>query len=182
LEKLSHIETETLVKKSQKGHTKSQYTLYKHYSDAMFYVCFHLLQNTTDAEEVLQDSFIQAFEKLHQLKEPTNFGIWLKRITINKSLNFLRKNKLHFLELSLDIPEEIESEDIYTLDHEIINKAVKMLPVACRTVLNLYLLNGYKHKEIADLLNISISTSKSQYARAKHLLKESLKERMNHDR
>jgi len=182
LEKLTKIQIQGLVQKSKRGNKSSQYTLYNHYSEAMFFICNRLLQDNSDAEEVLQDSFIQAFDKLHQLKETSTFGVWLKKIVINKCLNQLRKKKLHFVEISTDIPNEIEDDQVYTIDYKIVNFEIRTLPSACRTVFNLFLVDGLKHKEIAELLGISISTSKSQYLRAKQLLKAKLNERIENER
>lgn len=182
MERLSKIQIQELVQKSIRGNKGSQYTLYNHYSDAMFFVCNRLLHDNSDAEEVLQDSFIQAFDKLHQLKEASTFGVWLKKIVINKCLNQLRKKKLNFVEIGSDIPNETEDEQVYTLDYTTINEAINTLPTSCRIIFNLFLVDGLKHREIAELLGISVSTSKSQYLRAKQLLKIKLNERIEDER
>ncbi len=130
--------------------------------------------NRSDAEDLLQDAFIIAFRSLHQLKDAVQFGGWLKRIVVNECIRFSKKN-VYWAEWeedrNLHIPDE-ETEWWKTVDFNIIHQEIKGLPEGCRQVFNLYVLEDYSHKAIAENLGISESTSKSQYHRARQLLKE----------
>jgi len=128
-----------------------------------------------DAEEILQDVFVKAYTKLHKLKDNRRFGGWLKTITVNECLNFLKRKKIVFDDLPQSIPDPEEINDtVIEINGELLMQAVDSLPEGSRVIFNLYLVENYKHTEIAQMLNISVSTSKSQYARAKQLLKEKL--------
>ncbi len=149
------------------------------YSDAMYSICRKYINNSADAEEILQDSFVKAFLNIKKLKNNEKFGGWLKRITINQCINFLNKKKIIFENYDTIKDDESNWKESTITDSEInpelIKKAVERLPEGCRIILNLHLLEGLKHKEIASMLKISESTSKSQYQRAKQLLKMSIK-------
>jgi len=167
-----------LVERCKKGNKSAQYHLYLLYSDSMFSVCKRYIDNQADAEEVLQDSFVKAFDNIKKLRENEKFGGWLKKITINQCLNFLQKRKMIFENYETVNESETDLNTSFkesvAFESETINKAVEALPDGCRTILNLYLMEDYKHKEIAKMLNISESTSKSQYRRALQLLKTKL--------
>lgn len=128
-----------------------------------------------DAEDILQETFVQAFKSISGLKEHAAISSWLRRIAINKSLEFVRKRKLKFGELTSEVQITEENDDYSAISMENIHQEIKALPQGCRIVFTLYLLEDYSHKKIAKSLNISESTSKTQYKRAKQLLKESLK-------
>jgi RNA polymerase sigma-70 factor (ECF subfamily) len=169
-----------LVNRCKKGDKPSQYRLYMMYADAMFAICKRFTVNKPDAEEVLQDAFVKAFSKIKKLKDERNFGTWLKRITINENINFIRKKKICFEELPENLSTSVETNDsIFEADEETIKNAIEGLPDGCRVIFNLYLMENHKHKEIARMLEISESTSKSQYQRAKQLLKEKLTRALN---
>lgn len=142
----------------------------------MYAVCNRIVSNRFDAEEVLQDAFITAFTDIKKLKSSAAFGSWLKRIVVSKSINFLRsKEKIYWESLPIGLTEPIPDESpIYQIEKEIIEKEISMLPEGCRIIFVLHLIESYKHQEIANMLKISVSTSKSQYQRAKSLLKERL--------
>lgn len=164
-----------LVNRCRKGEKSAHYGLYLEYADAMFSICNRLIPNPTDAEEILQDAFVKAYTKLNKLKDNRKFGGWLKTITINECLNFLKKKKVAYDELSQSFTDTEEMvDDGIQIDRETLREAINGLPKGSRIIFNLYLIEGYKHKEIARMLGISESTSKSQYARAKQLLKENL--------
>lgn len=169
-----------LVKLCKKRDKSAQYRLYEMYADSMFSICKRFMANEPDAEEVLQDAFVKAFVKIKKLKDEKIFGGWLKKITLNESINFIRKKKIRFEELpkSLSNTEETNNS-IFEADKETIGNAIEELPYRCRLIFNLYLMEGHKHKEIARMLKISESTSKSQYQRAKLLLKEKLTRALN---
>ena len=145
----------------------------------MFNVCYRMMNNREEAEDMLQEAFTQAFQKLETFRHESSFGAWLKRITINTCLNAInrRKVELTYCEepYQSDIPEEEEEENVkYTVEG--ITKAMEKLPEGGRMVFSLYLLEGYDHGEIAQIMHITESTSKSQFMRAKRRVIELLKE------
>ena len=140
----------------------------------MYNICVRMLKDQMEAEDVLQHSFVDVFRNLRSFKGQSTIGAWIKRIVINNCLNHLKKRKLEIVELNdgyMHIPEEEPRNEVpLNIDH--VHKSIMQLPEGYRVVLNLYLLEGYDHAEIADILNISESTSKSQYSRAKRKLRE----------
>lgn len=162
-----------LVEKSKLGDRKMQYKLYSLYVDAMFNVSIRIVKIKEDAEDVVQDSFIDAFKNLDSFKYESTFGSWLKRIVINKSINYLKVKRIPLVAIEEQeywIPEKVEEIKPESLDIGKIKKAIQKLPNGYQTIINLYLIEGYDHKEIGDILEISVSTSKSQYHRAKKKL------------
>ncbi len=163
-----------LVEKSKLGDRKTQYKLYSLYVNAMFNVSFRMVKSKEDAEDILQESFIEAFKNLNSFRYESTFGSWLKRIVINKSINHLKLKRIPLVAMDdYDnwIPEQ-EEEEVKEehLDVSSIKNAIKQLPVGYQTIINLYLIEGYDHVEIGEILGISTSTSKSQYHRAKKKL------------
>ncbi len=167
-----------LVKQCKKGDRQAQNELYKLYAAAMFNICRRMMGNNEDARDVLQDAFTNAFVNLYKLKEEITFSAWLKRIVVNHCINALRKNKMQFQELEAkhDAAENDDDWNSEYTEHEVkrIMKAISLLPEGGRVVLNLYLFEGYDHKEIAGILQITESTSKAQYSKAKKKLRELL--------
>lgn len=144
----------------------------------MFNVGYRITKSEEDAEDVLQEAFISAFRNLDNYRGDATFGAWLKRIVVNKAINALNKRK-HELIPDGDEQWDVAEEDNVTeyredLTVERVKKAIEKLPDGYRTVLSLYLLEGYDHQEIGEILGISESTSKSQLNRAKAKLKEIL--------
>lgn len=165
---------QTLVEQCKTGNASSQYELYGLYVDAMFNIGFRFLGNKEDAEDIVQDSFVDAFKKLQSFKYESSFGAWLKRIVINKSINHLKAKRIpvvpmdtHEFHLTEETPLEAEAVDIKKVQW-----GMAQLPDGYRQILNLYLIEGYDHVEIGEILDISTSTSKSQYHRAKKKLLE----------
>lgn len=137
-----------------------------------------MVKNDMDAEDLLQNSFVDIFTKLDSFRFQSSVGAWIKRIVVNNCINFLKKRRLEIQELNDQITEHPESvkEDYapkYSIDS--INHALFQLPDGYRVVFTLYLMEGYDHKEIAEILGISEATSKSQYSRAKKKLREIIK-------
>ncbi len=166
-----------IIEKCRKGDARSQYRLYKLYSKAMYNIAVRLLANRMDAEDVLQEAFVSAFKRLDSFREESTFGAWLKRIVINHCINFMKAKRQIFDDLdtkSVLIADDSRMDLHAGHDFEEIHEAIKTLPDGARAVFNLFLLEGYRHHEIAQMLNVSESTSKSQYQRAKVLLKEKL--------
>jgi len=134
------------------------------------------VKNKMDADEVVQDTFIAAFSKISEYEGKGAFGQWLKRITINNSISVLRNRKVIFNDIDeINLASEDSEEIDENLDPEIVHNAIKELPDKARTILNLYALEGYKHREISKILGITESTSKTQYKRAKQILLSKLK-------
>ncbi|AUP81489.1 RNA polymerase subunit sigma-24 [Flavivirga eckloniae] len=143
----------------------------------MYNVSMRMMHIKEDAEDVVQDSFIEAFNNLSSFRYESTFGSWLKRIVINKSINQLKKKKIpivpienqmyHIKEETIDVPQE--------LDIKKITKGIGLLPTGYQQIITLYLIEGYDHNEISDILGITPSTSKSQYHRAKKKLIEIIK-------
>ncbi len=143
----------------------------------MFNVAYRITRNEPEAEDVLQDAFISAFRNLDTYRGDATFGSWLKRIVVNKAINALNKNKYETIsdDEQWDVAEEVKvTEYREGLTVERVKNCIEKLPDGYRTVLSLYLLEGYDHQEIAQILGISESTSKSQLNRARAKLKEML--------
>ena len=159
-----------------KGDVRAQYQLYSLYSKAMYNVCYRITNMQEEAEDMLQESFSYAFSKLGSFRFESSFGAWLKRIVVNTCINHLKKRRvdLIYTEQNNDsLPEDdfVDYADIkFKADN--VMKAMEKLPQGYRVVLSLYLLEGYDHGEIAEILDITESTSKSQYLRAKKKIKE----------
>ncbi len=140
----------------------------------MYTTSLRIVQDTAEAEDVIQESFLSAFNKLDTWSEEVEFGSWLKKIVINKSLDFLKKRKMKLLEIEdkyVQLPDnEIEFIENVNEKIHLIKDAVKELPEKYRTILVMYLFEGYDHNEISDILNIKPATARSQYSRAKEKL------------
>ncbi|QXV66062.1 RNA polymerase sigma factor [Mucilaginibacter sp. 21P] len=168
-----------LVVECKQGSKKACYELYRLYAKAMLNVALRITGNIGEAEDVLQESFTDAFNKLKDFRQDTTFGLWLKQIVVNRSINLLRKRRLELVEIEdghLDnVPDE-EPWDDEDVQYQVaqIKEAMKELPEGYRVVLSLYLLEGYDHEEIGQILNISENTSRTQFLRAKRKLSEIL--------
>ena len=175
-----------LIIRCRKGDRLAQEELYKRYYKAMYNTSLRMLNNKIEAEDVMQESFLTAFLKIHKFRGEMSFGTWLKRIVINKTIDVLRSRKMKFEELDEhtdnkvgDEEEGISLADDTTLLVEKIRNGLKNLPEGFRVVLSLALFEGYDHEEIAMILGISESTSRSQLARAKKKLVDYLKQHNN---
>ena len=170
-----------LVEASKKGDQKAQFELYRLYHVAMYNTSLRIVGDSDDAEDVMQEAFLKAFAKLNSYRGEVSFGAWLKRIVINKALDFLRLKKEQIsLEDAGNIGEMVEeSSDSVDMEYraEAIKKAIYKLPEGYRIVLSLILLEGYDHEEVSSILNISNATSRTQYHRAKKKLIELLKKK-----
>ncbi|MCX6294524.1 MAG: RNA polymerase sigma factor [Bacteroidetes bacterium] len=165
-----------IIERCKKGEKRAFEELYNLYAKAMFNIAIRIINNNEEAQEVLQDSFLKAFQKMESFDEKYSFGVWLKRIVINRSLDVLKKRKLNFIPIedaNFEVDDTNEDESIY--DVESIKQGILKLPDGFRTILSLFLFEDYSHKEISELLKISEGTSKSQYSRAKKKLIEILK-------
>ena len=169
-----------LVEKCKQGDPGSFRKLYDLYSKAMFNTSYRILNNVAEAEDVLQESFIDAFKHIHSFENRSSFGSWLKQIVVNKSISALRKLKMHLVDIDTtqvhELPEEesVNEKEIFLKVAEL-RKAIAEMPDGYRTVLTLYLFEGYDHEEIAQILQIKESTARTQYIRAKQKLLVKLK-------
>lgn len=172
----------SLVKKCLQGNHKAQYDLYHAFSKAMYNTCLRFLSDSRDAEEALQNAFILIFKNMESFRGDATIGAWIKKIVIYQCINKLKEKNLAFQDLNshhFEIPyEESNNEQQFEYNQSMIpmiTEAVAALPTGYKTVCNLYLFEGYDHEEIANILNISVATSKSQYSRAKQKIRETLR-------
>lgn len=168
-----------IVDRCVQGDQKAFFEIYKLYSKAMFNICYRILGEQEVAEDVLQEAFVNAFQNINSYQRKASFGAWLKKIVVNKTISHLRKQHLEMVELDhrIEIKDEDDVDDIdLIMKVDAVREAIQKLPNGFRIVFSLYLLEGYDHKEISEILGISESTSKSQYNRAKKKLKEILRE------
>jgi len=173
---------QNLIDGCKNGDQKAQFQIYKLYYKAMFNTSLRIVSDTMEAEDVMQEAFLSAFEKIDTYSGNVSFGAWLKKIVINRSLDVVSRKKAIFedIDTHYELMEELgnTSDEVNGL-HEKMNdvkSAINKLPDGYRIILSLYLLEGYDHDEIADILSISSSTSRSQLSRAKQKL---LSELMN---
>ncbi len=158
------------------GDRGAQQKLYNLYAKAMYNICYRMTNDADEAADVLQEAFISAFNNLGSYKGTASFGSWLKRIVVNKAINHLRSKRLDLVALDEVEPVAevaVEDKSLY-LNVERIKSCIELLPDGYRVVFSLYLLEGYDHQEIGEILGISVSTSKSQYNRAKAKLRQLL--------
>ena len=169
-----------LVERCKANDRKAQMKLYKQYSQGMFCVAMRFLKNEDDAEDVLQEAFIKAFQKLDQYRGEVTFGAWLKRIVINKCLDFIKSSKINYTELKENNMHIVEDEDWSVEQHISIDEvkmAMEQLPDKYRYVVQLFLVEGYDHQEIAEILDLREATCRTRLLRGKGFLKELLKEK-----
>ncbi len=160
------------------GDVGAQYKLYALYSKAMYNICFRMTNQIEEAEDVLQEAFTYAFNRLNSFRFESSFGAWLKRIVVNTCINHLKKRRLElvYTDVTYDFIPDEEEIDYGSINFEVerVRRAVEKLPEGYRVIFSLYMMEGYDHKEISEILNISESTSKSQFLRAKKKIKEIL--------
>lgn len=165
-----------LIERAVKNDREAQFELYKKYNRAMYNTALRITNNTALAEDVIQESFLSAFQSLVFFRGEASFGSWLKKIVINKALTAVRKeSKLEFTDdesAAIEVIDTGQEESPY--DIEEVKRAIEELPKGFKTVLTLYLIEGYDHQEISQILDISESTSKTQYKRAKDKLRSIL--------
>jgi RNA polymerase sigma factor (sigma-70 family) len=150
----------------------------------MFNICMRILNHLGEAEDALQEAFVDAFTNLHQFRQQSTFGAWLKQIVVNKAINHMRSRKVKWVEIeewkeTMEESDHIEdtfglSESDTMLEIERVKSMVQKLPDGYRVVLSLYLFEGYDHEEIGEVLGISETTSRTQYMRAKRKLTDML--------
>jgi RNA polymerase sigma-70 factor (ECF subfamily) len=177
---LTHLDH--IIELCKQGDKTGQKTLYDEYKDILYPICLRYTKQEHEAEDVFIEGFYKILTKIDAYKGEGSFEGWMKKIMVNESLMYLRKKmRLHLMvELTgHDLPEAEESGD--SIDYEQFLEILKELPDGYRTVFNMYVIEGYKHKEIADMLQISINTSKSQLILAKKRLVEIAKKKGLYD-
>lgn len=167
-----------VVEKCKANDRAAQLKLYRKYCDGMYIVAMRFVKNADDAEDVLQESFIKAFQKLHQFEGEVTFGAWLKRIVINKSIDFLKSKKEKLVPLDESYMHVVEDDDWTvpsTVCVEEVRDAIDQLKANYKYVVMMFLMEGFDHQEIAQVLNISESACRTRLLRGKGQLKEVLK-------
>lgn len=171
-----------LIDACRHNDSKAQLEIYKLYYKAMYNTSLRIVNDPMEAEDIMQESFLDAFRKIDSYRGESSFGSWLKRIVVNRSIDAVKRNKqvLSIDESNVDIPDTNEDEDsveILTLRVEEIRKTIHLLPESYRVVLSLFLIEGYDHDEIAQILEISNNLSRIRYFRAKQKLLEYISRR-----
>ncbi len=175
-----------LIDGCRAGDQKAQFQVYKLYYKAMFNTSLRIVNDDMEAEDVMQEAFLSAFEKINTYSGTVSFGAWLKKIVVNRSLDVLGKRKAIFEDIENHAGIRDDSSDDAAYREELETKveevkaAIERLPEGYRVILSLYLIEGYDHDEIAEMLNISSSTSRSQLSRAKQKLVSELKNKKNY--
>lgn len=171
---------EQLVNKCLEKDTLAQKQLFDFYSKRMMGVCLRYAKDSEEAQDILQMGFIKVFEKLEMYKHQGSLEGWIRRVIVNTALDNIRKNKklLNNIEIEkVDYQLQNNNENVLeALSAQDLLKVIQDMPAGFRTVFNMYVIEGFSHKEIAEELNVSISTSKSQFSRARVFLQKRLKE------
>ncbi len=180
MESKTSLYFDALVARCKQGDMQSFRALYQRYAKAMFNTSLRIVNNASDAEDVLQESFISAFSHIGDFDYSSAFGAWLKRIVINKSISLLRKRKLMTVDIETTAAVETADGPAYSeeetgLQVEKIKKAMIQLPNGYRAVLSLVLFEDCSYEEVGSLLNITATTARSQYHRARQKLWQILK-------
>ncbi len=177
-----HIHTE-IVDRCLAGDRAAYEELYRLYAKAMYNVSLRIVNDESEAEDVLQEAFVSAFQYLNTYNKSATFGAWLKRIVVNKSLNHIKRRKLDTIPMGDEL-DVVEEDNMVDFDYNVaqVKGAMEQLPDGYRAVFSLYLLEGYDHGEIAEIMGITESTSKSQYNRSKKKLLEILKQEVVYER
>jgi len=184
-----HIEIhQDLIAQCKRGERRAQAELFRLYSKAMYNVSLRILGKREEAEDALQESFLKMFQNIQNFEGKSSFGAWFKRIVVNHSINQLKKKKIAFEEVKDELlgeqldENEPEEQNDYPISVNQVKDAMNELPDGFRVVFTLYLFEDYSHKEIAEELNISVSTSKSQLNRAKKRVRKFIELQKNERR
>ncbi|WP_400262221.1 RNA polymerase sigma factor [Sphingobacterium sp. SG20118] len=173
---MENLSIDSIWKKCLLGDRKAQFDLYQFFSKKMYAVCLRYAKDSLEAEDILQIGFVKVFSKAHLFSENGSLEGWIRKIMVNTAIETQRKNKISFVEPLesdgiLEITNTTHSDPLHYKD---LMSLVHQLPVGYRTVFNLYAIEGYAHKEISEMLNISEGNSKSQLSRARQWLKTRL--------
>ena len=166
-----------LVEKCRDNDPRAQMELYDAYCQSMFNTAFNMVKDDALAQDLMHEAFLKAFKKINSFTGEATFGSWLKRIVINQCLDWMKRKKVETVELK-DYMDPVADEGAWHVDPEIslneIVRCIEELPLKCKNVVKLYLLEGYDHQEVAQILEISEVASRSQLSRGKSRLKELL--------
>ncbi|WP_300437064.1 sigma-70 family RNA polymerase sigma factor [Christiangramia sp.] len=172
-----------LIEACKQNSRRAQLQLYNKYCDGMYYVALRFMQDTMEAEDAMQEAFIKAFSKLHQFNGEVTFGAWLKRIVINKCLDKLKAKKLELVAINEQTLGTVEDEENWQIEDEVsieeVKKKMENLPEKYKYPLMLYLVEGYDHEEISEILDITQVASRTLVHRGKKKLQEELKRLRN---
>lgn len=168
-----------LVEQCKQNNRKAQMVLYERYCDGMYIIAHRYVKDRAAAEDAMQEAFVKAFQKLNQFKGDVTFGAWLKRIVINTCLDTIKARKMDLYAINEEVLSISDTDDDWQVADEVtyaeVINAIEKLPENYRTVVQLFLLEGYDHQEISEVLNISESASRTNLHRGKIQLKEHLK-------
>ncbi|HEY4326663.1 MAG TPA: RNA polymerase sigma factor [Mucilaginibacter sp.] len=176
------IKQEDLIERCRRGDPAAYTALYNQHGHEVYNTILRLVSHTAEAEDLLQESFVAAFEGIKSFRNTGGFRAWVKRIAINKSIDRIRKRKLRFVELeperTLTVEEDDENidEEAFAYTMEAVNSAIEALPDGYRTVFNLYVVEGIPQAEIAEMLGLENTTVRTQYHRAKQKILMILRE------
>ena len=176
--KIYRAKEDELIKGCLRRDQSAQRQLYDTFSSKMYSICYRYVKDSMEAEDILVTAFMKVFDKIGQFKGDGSFEGWIRRIIVNEALTYLRRNRSMYLETEL---EQADREPDYSmlgdnLEAEDLMNMIKALPTGYRSVFNMYAIDGYSHKEIADHLGITENTSKSQLSRARTYLQKMLME------
>lgn len=168
-----------LIEKCRANDRKAQMQLYNKYCDGMYYVALRFLKDPFEAEEAMQESFIKAFTKLHQFTGDVTFGAWLKRIVINKSIDMLKAKKMNMVAINEQIMTTVDEQNDWSVEDSVtvdeVKNAIERLPEKYKYAVMLFLIEGYDHNEISEILGITSVSSRTLVHRGKKRLQEELK-------
>lgn len=165
-----------LIDRCLAGDQSAEFALYKQFAQPLYNMVIRMSGDPAETEDIIQDSFIKVFKKLNTYKREYSFKAWVKRVTINTAITYLRKRKYHFIDVEHEsVQDRLTANKPRDFDmNRWIHQAIKELPSGSRVVFNLFAIEGFSHKEIARQMKITESTSKTQYRRARLLLQEKL--------
>lgn len=160
-----------------KGNTDCEKKLYERFSPKMYALCLRYARNRMEAEDIMQDGFIRVFRKMHTFKHKGSFEGWIRRIMVHTAIKYFKKgsNKNEFSNLEEVSEKKVESKAVGNISEAELLQLIDTLPLGYKTVFNLYVIEGYKHHEIAEMLDIGESTSRSQLLKARKVLQNALK-------
>ncbi len=163
-----------LIDQCKQGNQEAQFGLYKLYYKSMYNTSLRMTGNSADAEDIMQEAFLSAFRKINTYEGNVSFGAWLKKIVVNRSLDHLKKRRIAFDEIDERVMDERETseEENWDIDLDRLKKAIMQLQENYRVVLTLFLLEGYDHDEISEILGITNVASRTQFCRAKQKLRQ----------
>ena len=168
-----------LIEKCRANDRKAQMQLYNKYCDGMYYVALRFLKDPFEAEEAMQESFIKAFTKLHQFTGDVTFGAWLKRIVINKSIDMLKAKKMNMVAINEQIMTTVDEQNDWSVEDSVtvdeVKNAIERLPEKYKYAVMLFLIEGYDHNEISEILGITSVSCRTLVHRGKKRLQEELK-------